>query len=75
VLETTDQDRPDVRRATLIPRSGVLPNVAFRTPDRKIVLVVANASWTESAVRIQYRGRWARLPLAPGAAGTFVWAE
>jgi glucosylceramidase len=75
VLSSTDQDRPDVHRATLVPRSEVLPNVAFRTPDRKIVLVVANASWATTAVRVQYRGRWASLPLAPGAAGTFLWGE
>jgi glucosylceramidase len=75
VLSTTDQDRPEVHRSTLVPRSDVLPNVAFRTPDRKIVLVVANVSWTATQVDVQYRGRWARLPLAPGAAGTFVWNE
>jgi glucosylceramidase len=75
VLSTTDQDRPDVHRATLVPRSDVLPNVAFRTPDRKIVLVVANVSWTATKVAVQYRGRWAHLPLPAGAAGTFLWDE
>lgn len=75
VLSTTDQDRPEVHRATLVPRSNVLPNVAFRTPDRKIVLVVTNPSWAATKVELQYRGRWARLPLPAGAAGTFVWDE
>ena len=65
VRSSIDQDRPEVHRATLVPRSDVLPNVAFRTPDRKIVLVVANVSWTATKVDLQYRGRWARLPLPP----------
>jgi glucosylceramidase len=75
VLSSIDQDRPEVHRTTLVPRSDVLPNVAFRTPDRKIVLVVANVTWTTTKVDVQYRGRRARLPLPPGAAGTFVWDE
>jgi glucosylceramidase len=75
VRSSVDQDRPEVHRALLVPRSDVLPNVAFRTPDRKIVLVVANASWARTAARVQYRGRWATLPLPPGAVGTFVWSE
>jgi glucosylceramidase len=75
VLMTTDQDRPEVHRATLVPRSDVLPNVAFRTPDRKIVLVVANSSWAATTTNVQYRGRRATLKLPPGAVGTFVWDE
>jgi glucosylceramidase len=75
VLLTTDEERPQVHRATLIPRSNVLPNVAFKTPDRKIVLVVANDSWDVSSVKVQYQGRWATLPLGPGAVGTFVWNQ
>jgi glucosylceramidase len=75
VVMTTDEDRPQVHRATLVPHSGVLSNVAFRTPDRRIVLIVANDSWNASSVRVQYQGRWATLPLRPGAVGTFVWGQ
>jgi glucosylceramidase len=75
VLLTTDEGGPQVQRATLVPRSDVLPNVAFKTPDRKIVLVVANESWTVSSVKVQYRGQRATLPLKPGAVGTFVWDQ
>jgi glucosylceramidase len=75
VLLTADEGGAHVHRAMPIPRSGVLPNVAFKTPDRKIVLVVANESWTVSSVQVQYRGQWATLPLRPGAVGTFVWNQ
>ena len=51
------------------------PNAAFRTPDGKIVLIVANDSWARRSISVQYNGRYAELNLAPGATGTFVWDE
>ena len=70
---TEDEERAEVRRATVVEHSNVLPNVAFKTPDEKIVLVVANDSWSQQAVKIQYKGRFANLRLAPGSVGTFIW--
>lgn len=70
---TEDEERAEVRRATIVEHSNVLPNVAFKTPDGKIVLVVANDSWSQQAVKIQYKGRFANLRLAPGSVGTFIW--
>lgn len=70
---TEDEERAEVRRATVVEHSNVLPNVAFKTPDEKIVLVVANDSWSQQAVKIQYKGRFANLRLAPGSIGTFIW--
>ncbi len=75
IVLTTDEERAEVTRSTLIEHSNVLPNVAFRTPDGKIVLIVANDTWTASSVRIQYKGLFANLPLERGAVGTFIWQE
>lgn len=68
-----DEQRPGVFRANIAEQSGVAPNVAFRTPDGRIVLVVANDSWSRRSISIQYNGRFAELPLEPGATATFVW--
>jgi glucosylceramidase len=73
VALTTDEERSEIARATLIPRSNVLPNVAFKTPSGQIVLIVANDTWNISSVRVQYKGMYATLPLKPGAVGTYVW--
>ncbi|MDR1527370.1 MAG: glucosylceramidase [Dysgonamonadaceae bacterium] len=70
---TEDEERPEVKRATVLEHSHVLPNVAFKTPDGKIVLIVANDSWSTRNFRIQYKGRYATLPLAPGSVGTYIW--
>lgn len=70
---TEDEERTEVRRATVVEHSEVLPNVAFKTPDGKIVLIVANNSWSVRNVKIQYNGQYAILPLAPGSVGTYIW--
>ena len=70
---TEDEERPEVKRATIIEHSNVLPNVAFKTPDGKIVLIVANDTWSTHNFRIQYKGRTANIPLAPGSVGTYIW--
>jgi len=72
---TNDEERPEVARATVIENSNVMPNVAFRTPDGKIVLIVANDGPGASSVKIQYKGMFASLPLKAGAVGSFVWKE
>ncbi len=50
-----------------------LPNVAFRTPAGRIVLIVANTSDTEQSFDILYKGKALVASLKPGAAGTYVW--
>ena len=70
---TSDEERNEVKRATVIEHSNVLPNVAFKTPDGKIVLIVANDTWSSGGGRIQHKGQSANFRLPPGAVGTFVW--
>lgn len=70
---TEDEERPGIFRATVAEDTKVLPNVAFRTPEGKIVLIVANNSWSVNSFRIQYRGQYANIQLNPGAVGTYVW--
>lgn len=70
-----DEQRPKVYRAQITEHADVAPNAAFRTPDGKIVLIVANDSWSRRSISVQYNGRYAELNLAPGATGTFVWDE
>jgi glucosylceramidase len=70
---TEDEERPGLKRATVIANSQVLPNVAYRTPDGKIVLIVANDTQAVSSFTIQYAGEYANVRLAPGAVGTYIW--
>jgi glucosylceramidase len=68
-----DEQRPGVFRTAQFENTDILPNVAFKTPDGKIVLIVVNDTWSANSFRIQYRGKYASLRLNPGAAGTYVW--
>jgi glucosylceramidase len=70
---TEDEERPGLIRATVIQNTQVPPNVAFKTLDGRIVLIVANTTWSTRSFRIQHDGRFARLRLPPGAVGTYVW--
>ena len=70
---TDDEERPGVKRATVVEDSPLLPNVAFRTPEGKIVLIVANDTQSGSGFAIQCNGETATLRLAAGAVGTYVW--
>jgi len=70
---TEDEEHPGIKRATVIENTSVLPNVAFRTPDGKIVIIVVNDTWSVNSFRIQYRGMTAGFKLSPGAVGTYVW--
>jgi glucosylceramidase len=73
VLLTTDEEQRETVRLAVIENSDALPNVAFRTPDGKIVLIVANDAWSVGSFRVQYRGQYANIRLQPGAVGTYVW--
>ncbi len=70
---TQDEEQPGVFRATVITNTQVLPNVAFKTPEGRIVLIVANDTWSVSSFTIQYEGQFAGIHLKPGAVGTYVW--
>ncbi|MEO8370851.1 MAG: glycoside hydrolase family 30 beta sandwich domain-containing protein [Candidatus Solibacter sp.] len=70
---TEDEDRPGLKRMVVIEGTQVLPNVAFRTPEGKIVLIVVNDTQSASSFTVQDGGQSANLRLAPGAAGTYVW--
>jgi glucosylceramidase len=52
---------------------GQLPNVAFRTPEGKNVLVVLNENTTLQSFNISAGGKWITASLSGGAVGTFVW--
>lgn len=68
-----DEQAHDVKRLVGSPRSGVLPNVAFLTPDGKKVLIVANTSNTLQTVKIQHNGKYFDRNLESGAVATFIW--
>jgi glucosylceramidase len=73
VSTSEDEERPGIQRATVIENTQVLPNVAFSTPDRKIVIIVVNNTWSVSWFTMQYRGFSGGFRLNPGAVGTYVW--
>jgi len=73
VALTEDEERPGLKRIAVIENTQVLPNVAFRTPEGKIVLIVANDTASESSFGVQYEGQFADIRLNPGAVGTYVW--
>jgi glucosylceramidase len=73
VALTDDEERPGLKRLAVIENTQVLPNVAFRTPEGKIVLIVANDTASVNSFAIQYEGQFATIRLNPGAAGTYIW--
>jgi glucosylceramidase len=73
VVLTDDEERPGISRATIIENTQVLPNVTFKTPEGKIVLVVANNSQGNSSFSVQYKGQIVDLRLNSGAVGTYIW--
>lgn len=50
-----------------------LPNVAFKTPDNKLVLIVINNSAATKKFNIGYQGLTAAASLNSGSVGTYVW--
>jgi len=53
--------------------STTLPNVAFKTPEGKIVLIVANDGKSSEIFNVQYHGKSFKASLKDGAAATYVW--
>jgi len=68
-----DEQRPGVFRTALNENMEILPNVAFRTPAGKIVLIVVNDTYSANSFTIQWNGKFAGIRLNPGAVGTYVW--
>ena len=68
-----DEQRPMVYRTGIRENSDLLPNVAFKTPDNRIVLIVANTSRDRYSFKVQYKGAYALLELDPGSVGTYSW--
>ena len=73
VAITEDEERPGLKRMAIIENVQVLPNVAFKTPEGKIVLIVVNDTGSASSVTVQYRGQFAGTRLSPGSVGTYIW--
>jgi glucosylceramidase len=50
-----------------------LPNVAFKTPSGKTVLIVANNSLADHPFAIRFHGKTAAAALSAGSVATFIW--
>jgi glucosylceramidase len=53
--------------------SDSLPNVAFKTPDGKKVLIVANTGDSSQSFSIKYNGKAIAATLDKGSVGTYIW--
>lgn len=52
---------------------GSLPNVAFKNPDGKKILIVLNDNTATQNFNIQFNGKIVTTSLDAGAVGTFIW--
>ncbi|MEO6523117.1 MAG: glycoside hydrolase family 30 beta sandwich domain-containing protein [Mucilaginibacter sp.] len=50
-----------------------LPNVAFKLPDGKNVLIVTNTGTSAQSFNIFYKGKTATTELKAGSAATYIW--
>jgi len=50
-----------------------LPNVAYKTPDGKQVVIVLNTNKAQQSFNIQSKNKKAAATLPAGATGTFIW--
>ncbi len=64
---------PDGSKRVASSLTADLPNVAFKTPDGKSVLIVLNTSNESKFFNIEHEGRRVAPRLDAGAVGTFVW--
>jgi glucosylceramidase len=56
--------------------SNLLPtlsDVAFETPNGRIVLIVANRAGADESFDIRYQGKYLNSTLKVGSVGTYVW--
>ena len=56
-----------------IASATTLPNVAYKTPQGKIVVIVLNDNKEARTFDIRYKGRNITSTLASGSAATYVW--
>jgi glucosylceramidase len=70
---TDDEERAGVQRIAATENRSALPNAAFRRPDGKIVLIVANDTGEDAEFTVQCDGAVARLKLVAGGVGTYLW--
>ncbi len=75
LTEDEEQKGKSAMRVGISENYDILPNVAFRTPDGKIILIVTNDSFNTNSFRIRYNGKFANVRLQPGAVGTYVWKQ
>ena len=68
-----DEQAPGTMRAVRYEHSGVLPNVAFETPDGRIVVVVANTTSSSETVWVRYHGKHVAVPVRSGSVLTLEW--
>jgi len=73
VVINDDEERKGSVRVSVLENADVLPNVVFKTPEGKIVLIVVNDTQSTNSCRIQYNGQFATLRLNAGAVGTYIW--
>jgi glucosylceramidase len=52
---------------------ATLPNVAFRTPDGRKVLIVVNATQAPQSFQIRYAGKSLATSLNAGAVASYIW--
>ncbi|HKN76804.1 MAG TPA: glycoside hydrolase family 30 beta sandwich domain-containing protein [Candidatus Acidoferrum sp.] len=52
---------------------STLPNVAFKAPDGKTVLIVANSGKSPQVFHVRCHGKTFQVSLKEGAVGTYVW--
>ena len=53
--------------------TSVLPDVAFKTPDGKHVLIVANPGHRSETFQVRYRGESFTSTLSGESVGTYIW--
>lgn len=53
--------------------SSNFPNVAYKTPEGKIVVIILNDSGSENSVNINVASEPITVTLSAGSVGTFVW--
>lgn len=73
MMLSEDEQHPGVIRVNHYDRSNVLPNVAYSTPDGRLVLIVSNTTSAAVTFNIQHNGRYAPFTLESGAVGTYIW--
>lgn len=53
--------------------SAILPNVVFKTPEGKMVMIMVNVSGRLQKFNIAYNGKNAEVTLTSGSVATYVW--